>query len=162
MFHKEYEWVKENREVLLDFCSQLTKEDFSREMGFGWQNVQKTLVHIADCYIAWLGSFVLLQTNNPITPKENISHMSVEEIKRRFKLVDLYVHDVQKNYENNMNTAIQRPIPWRNGTEPITLTPGKLLTHTITHEYHHKGQIAAMTRQMGYEPPNTDVLGTKD
>ncbi|MEH7885204.1 DinB family protein [Bacillus sp. JJ1609] len=25
--------------------------------------------------------------------------------------------------------------------------------HTITHEYRHKGQIAAMLRQMGYEPP---------
>nr|WP_242021046.1 DinB family protein [Cytobacillus oceanisediminis] len=34
--------------------------------------------------------------------------------------------------------------------------------HTVTHEYHHKGQIMAMSRQLGYEPPNTDVLGTRD
>ncbi|KQL53961.1 hypothetical protein AN964_10930 [Heyndrickxia shackletonii] len=32
----------------------------------------------------------------------------------------------------------------------------------ITHEFHHKGQIVAMLRQMGYEPPNTDILGTED
>ncbi|WP_420491140.1 DinB family protein [Neobacillus drentensis] len=42
------------------------------------------------------------------------------------------------------------------------MTPRKLLLHTITHECHHKGQIVAMLRQMGYEPPNTDVLGTED
>lgn len=42
------------------------------------------------------------------------------------------------------------------------MTPRKLFMHTVTHEYHHKGQIMAMDRQLGYEPPNTDVLGTRD
>ncbi|MEH6996494.1 DinB family protein, partial [Neobacillus drentensis] len=46
--------------------------------------------------------------------------------------------------------------------ELLSITPRKLLLHTITHECHHKGQIVAMLRQMGYEPPNTDVLGTED
>ncbi|MEH7133379.1 DinB family protein, partial [Priestia megaterium] len=27
---------------------------------------------------------------------------------------------------------------------------------------HHKGQIVSKLRMMGYEPPNTDILGTKD
>ncbi|MBT2744176.1 hypothetical protein J7E77_27030 [Bacillus sp. ISL-77] len=34
--------------------------------------------------------------------------------------------------------------------------------HTFTHEFHHKGQIVAMIRKMGYVPPYTDVLGTED
>jgi len=59
-----------------------------------------------------------------------------------------------------MDEPIQRKIPWRVGGEPISMTPSKLLAHTITHEFHHKGQVMAMVRQMGYEPPNTDVLGT--
>lgn len=32
----------------------------------------------------------------------------------------------------------------------------------MTHEFHHKGQIVAMIREMGYIPPNTDILGTED
>lgn len=61
-----------------------------------------------------------------------------------------------------MDEAIERAIPWREGGETISITPGKLLMHTITHEFHHKGQIVVMARKMGYEPPNTDVLGTED
>ncbi len=34
MERKEYEWVKENREVLLDFCSKMDPNDFTRAMGF--------------------------------------------------------------------------------------------------------------------------------
>ena len=41
-------------------------------------------------------------------------------------------------------------------------TSSKLLMHVITHEFHQKGQLVAMARQMGYEPPNTDVLGIED
>ncbi|PFP27641.1 hypothetical protein COJ96_15565 [Bacillus sp. AFS073361] len=62
----------------------------------------------------------------------------------------------------NLNVLIEREIPWREASERLSITPCKLLTHTITHEFHHKGQIVAMLRQMGYEPPNTDVLGTED
>lgn len=39
------------------------------------------------------------------------------------------------------------------------MTPRQLLFHTVTHEFHHKGQVMAMMRQLGMEPPNTDVLG---
>ncbi|HEO8418505.1 TPA: hypothetical protein VBX77_000466 [Yersinia enterocolitica] len=31
--------------------------------------------------------------------------------------------------------------------------------HSITHEFHHKGQIVAMLRSLGYIPKNTDILG---
>ncbi|MBB6674699.1 hypothetical protein H7C19_28865 [Cohnella nanjingensis] len=58
-----------------------------------------------------------------------------------------------------MNEPIRRKIPWRNEDEVVVRTPVQLLLHTVTHEYHHKGQVVTMARQMGYIPPNTDVLG---
>ena len=158
----EYEWVRQTRGVLLDFCSELDSDDFTRQNGFGFQSVRDTLVHIADCYNAWLGSFVLLKTKKPITSKEDLLELGVDEIKVRFEQVDSYVNEVFKVLKHQMDEPIQRQIPWREGGEPISMTPSKLLMHTITHEFHHKGQVMAMARQMGYEPPNTDVLGTKD
>ncbi|WP_285767445.1 DinB family protein [Peribacillus sp. SI8-4] len=162
MNKNEYEWVRQTRGVLLDFCSELDSVDFTRQNGFGFQSVRDTLVHIADCYHAWLGSFVLLKTKKPITSKEDISVLGLDEIKVRFEQVDLYVNEVFEVLKHQMDDPIHRQIPWREGGEPISMTPSKLLMHTITHEFHHKGQIMAMARQMGYEPPNTDVLGTKD
>lgn len=163
MNSNEYKWVKQNREVLLDFCSELKPDDFSRQLdGFGFQSIKEALVHIADCYIAWLGSYVLLKTKRPITPKENISQKSLDDIKLRFDLVDKYVNEVIDTFSEEMNEPIQRHIPWRESGDEISITPMKLLIHTITHEYHHKGQIVSMARHMGYVPPNTDVLGTDD
>lgn len=160
---KEYEWIKQTRGILLDFCTHLDPNDFTRQMdGFGFQSIRQTLVHVADCYIAWLGSFVLLKTKSPITSKEKLQQMGLEEIKERFEQADLYVNEVYKELEHDLDKPIQRKIPWREQGDMISLTLGKLLIHTITHEFHHKGQIAAMIRQLGYEPPNTDVLGTDD
>ncbi|WP_255294772.1 DinB family protein [Bacillus sp. AFS041924] len=159
----EYKWVKENRESLLNFCSELKKEDFNRKLdGFGFQSVREALLHIAECYIAWIGSFILLKTKNPITPKENIINFSLDDIKLRFEQADLFVNELLDMTADDLNRPIVKKIPWRDSSDEIAITPMKLLIHAITHEYHHKGQIVAMARQMGYIPPNTDVLGTKD
>jgi len=162
MNQTEYAWVQQTRKILLDCCRELESQDFTRKNGYGFQSVRDTLVHIADCYHAWLGSFVLLKTTKPLTPKEDLPKMNVDEIKSRFEQVDSYVNQLFEALGNQLNEPIQRNIPWRETPEPLTITPAKLLMHTITHEYHHKGQIVAMIRQMGYEPPNTDVLGTED
>ncbi len=42
--------------------------------------------------------------------------------------------------------------------EPLSITPLWLLTHTETHEFHHKGQIVSMARHLGYTPPNTILI----
>nr|WP_263326983.1 DinB family protein [Neobacillus sp. Marseille-Q6967] len=163
MFHQnEYEWVRQTRGTLLDFCRELEPNDFTRQNGYGWQSVRDSLVHIADCYIAWLGSFVLLKTKKPITPKGDLLKFNLDDIIVHFEQVDSYVNEVFKLHGNQLNMPIQRKIPWREAPETVTFTPGKLLMHTITHEFHHKGQIVAMVRQMGYVPPNTDILGTED
>ncbi|MFD1888206.1 DinB family protein [Paenibacillus wenxiniae] len=159
MDQHEYEWIRQTRAILLDFCSELSPHDFTRSHGFGFQSIRDTLVHIADCYCAWIGSYLLLQTRTPITAKEHLSTMDIDRIKHRFAQVDLYVAEALNRLQQQMDEPIERPIPWRTGGEPISMTPRKLLLHTITHEFHHKGQIMAMARQTGHEPPNTDVLG---
>jgi uncharacterized damage-inducible protein DinB len=158
----EYKWVIQNRNVLLDFCRELKPEDFTRQLdGFGFQSVREALVHIANCYIAWLGSYILLNTRKPISSKEEVSQFSLDDIRQRFEQADLYVYEVMELSSEQLNEPIKRKIPWRETGEEISITPLQLLMHTITHEYHHKGQIVAMARQMGYVPPNTDVLGAE-
>ena len=44
--------------------------------------------------------------------------------------------------------------------QPQELTPLQLFTHTITHEFHHKGQVLSMSRLLGYVPVDTDVIRT--
>jgi len=163
MNQREYDWVKQNRKVLLDFCSVLDEKDFNlRVEGFGFQSIKETLIHVADCYHAWIGSFILLKTTKPITPKEHVIHVSINDIKQRFEQADKFVNEFFETYSEQMDVPIQKSIPWRVAEEIISMTPRKLMMHTITHEYHHKGQIVSMARIMGYQPPNTDILGAAD
>ncbi|MGO0062665.1 DinB family protein [Brevibacillus fluminis] len=162
MHPHEYEWVKQTRRTLLDFCSEIKPEDFTRRIdGFGDLCMRDMLMHMADCYHAWLGSYLLLRTKKPITAKDALAQIGPEEIRERFAQADAYVKDVLTEFAGQMEVPLTRDIPWR-VAQTLTLTPGKLLMHTVTHEYHHKGQIMSMARFMGYTPPNTDVLGTDD
>ncbi|MFI5159066.1 MAG: DinB family protein [Sphingobacteriales bacterium] len=40
----------------------------------------------------------------------------------------------------------------------LTRSPFELFTHVTTHEFHHKGQVVSMSRQLGYTPVDTDVI----
>lgn len=105
---------------------------------------------------------LFIKTKKPLTPKEELQKFNFDEIIVRFEQVDSFVKEVFELHGTKLDVPIQRRIPWREAAETVTFTPGKLLMHTITHEFHHKGQIVVMLRQMGYDPPNTDVSGTED
>jgi uncharacterized damage-inducible protein DinB len=63
----------------------------------------------------------------------------------------LYVRDLT---EEQLNTTLQqRTADW--GGE--LRSPAFILLHVMTHAFHHKGQIVAMLRILGYPAPDTDL-----
>ncbi|MCM3163448.1 DinB family protein [Metabacillus litoralis] len=155
----EYEWVKQTRQILLDQCRELNKEDMTKEFDFGFKSIRDSLVHVAGCYHAWLGSFVLSETSSPLLAKETIYKMKIEDIQRYFQQADDYVEKVFEQFKNKLDEFIEKEPAWKAGSGAISKTPHQLLFHSITHESHHKGQIVAMLRQLGHVPENTDILG---
>jgi len=154
----EYEWVKKTRQILLDQCKELNEAEFRKEFEFGFQSIRDSLVHVAGCYHAWLGSFVLLKTSSPLLTKEAIHTMRVEDIERYFQEADRYVEEVIRNATDTFDELIEREPSWKTTGEVVRKTPRQLLIHSITHEFHHKGQIVTMLRLLGYTPKNTDIL----
>jgi uncharacterized damage-inducible protein DinB len=56
--------------------------------------------------------------------------------------------------EEQLNTTLtKRPVDW--GGE--LRSPAFIVLHVITHAFHHKGQIVAMLRVIGYPAPDTDL-----
>jgi len=56
--------------------------------------------------------------------------------------------------EEQLNTTLAaRPADWGGELRP----PAFILLHVITHAFHHKGQIVAMLRILGYPAPDTDL-----
>lgn len=155
----EYEWVKQTRQILLDQCRELNEDDFTKEFEFGFQSIRDSLVHVAGCYHAWLGSFVLSQTSSPLFTKEVINNMKLDDIQSYFQQADVYVESVFEQFTNKFDEFIEKELSWKSGSGIVRKTPRQLLIHSITHESHHKGQIVAMLRLLGHIPKNTDILG---
>ncbi|MFP3919063.1 DinB family protein [Lysinibacillus telephonicus] len=159
MDRHEYEWVKQTRQILLDQCKELSDNDFTKELGFGFQSIRESLIHVAGCYHAWLGSFVLSQTTTPLLTREVINDMQIEDIHSYFQQADIYVETVFEQFADKFDEVIEKELSWKEDSLVVRKTPHQLLIHSITHEFHHKGQIVAMLRLLGYIPKNTDILG---
>ncbi|MBK0295705.1 DUF664 domain-containing protein [Bacillus megaterium] len=155
----EYEWVKQARQTLLEQCRELSEGDLAKEFAFGFQSIRDSLVHVAGCYHAWLGSFVLSETSSPLFTKEVINTMQIDDIQHYFQQADRYVEKVLKQFTDKFDESIEKELAWRANSGLVRKTPRQLLVHSITHESHHKGQIVVMLRLLGHTPKNTDILG---
>ncbi|MED4000311.1 DinB family protein [Priestia aryabhattai] len=155
----EYEWVKQARQTLLEQCRELSEGDLTKEFAFGFQNIRDSLVHVAGCYHAWFGSFVLSETSSPLFTKEVINTMKIDDIQHYFQQADRYVEKVLEQFTDKFDESIEKELAWRANSGFVRKTPRQLLTHSITHESHHKGQIVVMLRLLGHTPKNTDILG---
>ena len=80
---------------------------------------------------------------------------NVEEMREVFKRRDAMVYEFLDEFKSHWDHTIQ--VSFKNG-DSAQFTILWLFTHTITHEFHHKGQIVKLGRQFGYIPPDTDLI----
>lgn len=154
----EYDWVKQTRHILLAQCRMLSEQELVAESNFGFLSIKATLVHIAGCYHAWIGSFLFAQTKTPIRTEQQVASMTFDDIEQYFEEADAYVANLFSQ-EVNWDEPIEKELPWRADSGIVRKSPRQLLMHTVTHEFHHKGQVVAILRQLGHAPQNTDILG---
>lgn len=154
----EYDWVKQTRQILFAQCRMLSEQELVAESNFGFLSIKATLVYIAGCYHAWIGSFFFAQTKTPIRTEQQVASMTFDDIEQYFEEADAYVANLFSQGVN-WDEPIEQELPWRADSGIVRKSLRQLLMHTVTHEFHHKGQIVAMLRQLGHAPQNTDILG---
>jgi uncharacterized damage-inducible protein DinB len=119
--------------------------------GFGQPSIWKQLVHILNCEEFWTHS--LQNKAFADWPEEAFPTMTeLQAAKERIrKATRIYLDGLT---EEQLNTTLaKRPVDW--GGE--LRSPAFILLHLITHAFHHKGQIVAMLRIVGYPAPDTDM-----
>ncbi len=153
LFH-QYDLIRQRRETLLGYCDSLSNGHFNEDLeSFGGRSISYLLVHIANTYNFWIGDFPNID-KKPVAKAGEFT--SVKSMRSLFGEVDKTAQKFLDAYNPSPEQPITNKIPNRN--IEITITPLQLFTHVITHEYHHKGQILSMSRQLGYTPIDTDVI----
>lgn len=156
MNREVYDWVKDARRRLIEYCAAMPAEVFRfHRDNFGYGSLQGTLLHVADCYRFWLAETVMKRDMGDFRAQDYPDVASLQALFASY--VDPLVEEFLARY--GTGEALCRPLDlrvhWQEDSYPAT--PLWLMTHVITHEFHHKGQIVGFGRILGYPPPETDL-----
>lgn len=150
-----YGWVKRSRRSLLEYCQELPAEVFVQGRDdFGLGSIRNAMVHIADCYRYWLAETYYRREVPRFDPATYPDAAGVARLFSDF--VDPLVDEFLAGDADAFTKPAELAVSWSDG--PFVVSPLWLLTHTITHEFHHKGQITAYGRVLGHPAPDTDLM----
>ena len=141
----------ERLDLLIQHIGSIPQELRNRPIdGFGRPTVWNQLVHILTCEEGWVHD--LQNLDYPGWTEEDVPTIdALMAAKNR-------VRETTRKYVNNLSedrlntTLATRPEGW--GGE--LRSPAFILLHVMTHAFHHKGQVVAMARLLGYPAPDTD------
>jgi uncharacterized damage-inducible protein DinB len=153
ILQQQYQLVLSARGALFDYCQAIGAEDLLKPIPtFNNEFMISQLVHTANCYLFWLACTAMQQERPFFISKEIQEINAVQEI---YKEVDRVMEEFLTHFSGSLNEprSLLRP----DGTR-LTRSPFELFTHVTTHEFHHKGQVVNMSRQLGYTPVDTDVI----
>ena len=149
--HVFYDLARRTRAKVIDWMETLPPEVFTRtDEAFAFGSLASIYAHVADVYLWWVGT-VGLGDGEP-----SVRLASVAELRAAFEEVDATVARALDEFADP-----DAPFVWTSpeGKE-VTLTRRWLILHTITHEFHHKGQALSLARVLGHPhpgDPDTDL-----
>ena len=154
LLYQQYKLMQSARATFFSYCDTISLAHFTEELStFGGSSIRSLLVHTANTYLFWLGTFALTKEIPFVKP---LFVNNVNEIRQMYQEVNNLTEEFLRHYQERMQQALTGEIPWRKIT--FESTPLALFTHVITHESHHKGQVLSMSRQLGYTPVDTDLI----
>lgn len=142
----------ERLDLLLRHVTTVPEELLRRSIpGLGHPTIWEQLVHILMCEEGWVHDL----QNKPFEGWGEEDRMTMTDLRaHRNRIQDATRTYVSNLTEEQLNTTLgTRPADW--GGE--LRSPAFILLHVITHAFHHKGQVVAMLRILGYPAPDTDL-----
>lgn len=151
---KFHSWTHACITRVLDHVSTIPASAYTKETpGFGFPTLRLQVIHIFNCEGFWIHALQGLQFKDRI-PSD---YPTVAEA----TLLQLEISEQTLAYlagltDEQLNATTELRFP--DGDTQVR-TPAFIIHHVLTHAFHHKGQIVAMCRVLGYPAPDTDLSG---
>jgi len=142
------------RDRMLDAVEQLTRDQFTRDLGSSFPSIRDTLVHMLGAERAWYSRW---QGDSPtgLSPAEFQDPASIRSLWREHETRMRTFVEALDNHGLERVIAYKRP----NG-EPAASVMWHMLQHVVNHASYHRGQITTLLRQLGAAPPTSTDLVT--
>jgi uncharacterized damage-inducible protein DinB len=154
-----YDWVRRTREVLFEYTDSLPNEVYTLEHpDFAYGSIRNIHAHVAECYLWWVGAMGLgaMGLGTPVEEFDPSSLLNARSVQAKFTEVDAVVERALETFDR-----LDEPFTLERHPHRYTVTQRWLITHPITHEFHHKGQLLALGRVLGHPLPagmDTDLV----
>ena len=146
--------------LVLEACAHLTPEEVARDLGCSHRNIIETLFHFYDGERFWTECL----RANALPPLDTMGTTVQPSVAPEQTLATL-----QQSWPKLWTDALQwfSALSAEDLTTQLTshlavgnvyLTRWQILRHMINHSTMHRGQIIAMLRMLGEQPPDTNLM----
>lgn len=139
---------------LLDACSALSNEQFTRDLGSSFRSVRDTLAHIMGAEWLWLERF---RGRSPSSIPSADQYPDLASLRARWTQFESEL----LSYVNGLSAAdLDRTFDYKDtkGT-PYSNSLWQSVQHLANHSTYHRGQVTTLLRQLGGKPVSTDMIG---
>ncbi|HZS10304.1 MAG TPA: DinB family protein [Blastocatellia bacterium] len=148
-----YDYTEWANHLVLDSVEQLSREDQQRETGVSHKSIHGTLVHQLAADWIWLSRW---QGESPAALLSDADFPDLASVRERWRQVE---SGRQKFIAGLSEEDLTRDLSYTNTKgERAALPLGQQMQHVVNHSSYHRGQVTAMIRQLGVQPPTTDLL----
>jgi len=143
---------------VIDAASKLSDEDFRRDVRISHISIFGTLLHMAGAEWIWLerwnGRSPAKDAAWPLWTPESCANLEI--LKERWRdVIDRRAHFFSVLDEARLGAEL--PFKLLSG-DPCSMRLVDQMQHVANHATMHRGQIVGMIRQIGVEPPPTDLI----
>lgn len=138
---------------VLDACTALSDEQFTRDLHSSFPSVRDTLVHLFLVEWIWLERWHG-RSPSAWTPAAEFPNLAA--VRSRWEEIERDLTD----YIASLNDeALSRVIRHKTTKgEPQSAPHWQMLQHLVNHQSYHRGQVTTMLRQLGAKASSTDLI----
>ncbi len=149
------EWANE---LAMDAAARLPDDNLRRDVGISHKSIFGTLLHMAGAEWIWLERW---NGRSPAKDKAWLSWTTdscadLAMLKGRWRdLIDRRTQFISELDEERLNAELAFKLL---SGDPSSMRLVDQMQHVANHATLHRGQIVGMIRQLGIDPPSTDLL----
>jgi uncharacterized damage-inducible protein DinB len=137
----------------LGALEQVDAVDLSRDTGSSHGSLAGTLAHMLGAQRLWLSRFL----GNPLPTLPGVAeYPDLAAVRAGF---EEHWPELEFFLASLSDEALAVEVRWVDERGAALAQPlWQPLLHAATHDGYHRGQITTMLRQLGYQPPSTDLV----
>jgi uncharacterized damage-inducible protein DinB len=133
---------------------QVPPADLNRDAGLSFKSLLGTMAHMVSSQRLWLSRFL----GNPLSSIPALDE--TPDLPSWIAVWEESASQIEAFVAGLSDEQLASSLTWNSipDGEEHTLPLWQPVVHMVNHNTYHRGQVVSLLRQMGYEPPATDLV----